>query len=176
MKILQQVKKYCGKEEKSLLRNIFDIALNSRVQLYINLWNVVIWIIISSLLQIWYVEVRISWSMKYFREYLGIRDNESWLYMFVCFLQNTSSKLQLQVQKMKEQCFSIMKLVLMAWWRGWRPLLKWENIIKIEMTSSFINMLISGRSQKGLDHRMVQILLMSDLFWWVWLFFTYACV
>ena len=46
-------KKYCGKEEKLLnFHNIFDISLNSRVQLHINLLNVVVRIIFSSLLQI----------------------------------------------------------------------------------------------------------------------------
>ena len=60
-------KKYCGKEEKLLLisplfHNIFSISLTSRVQLHICLLNVVNWIIFSSILQIWYVEVRISRS------------------------------------------------------------------------------------------------------------------
>ena len=47
-----------------LFHNIFDISLNSRVQWHINLLNVVVWIIFSSLLQIWYVEVRISRSIS----------------------------------------------------------------------------------------------------------------
>ena len=64
-------KKYCGKEEKLLLRSnfssfftIFSIYLTSWVQLHINLLNVVIRIIFSSILQIWYVEVRISRSIS----------------------------------------------------------------------------------------------------------------
>ena len=46
----------------SLFHNIFNISLTSRVQLHIYLSNVVVWIIFSSILQIWYVEVRISRS------------------------------------------------------------------------------------------------------------------
>ena len=59
-------KKYCGKEEKlkiyPLFHNIFDISLTSKVQLHIYLLNVVVWIIFSSILQIWCVKVRISRS------------------------------------------------------------------------------------------------------------------
>ena len=55
--------KYCGKEEKLLL-NIFNISLTSRVQLHIYLLNVVVWIIFSTILQIWCVEVRISRSIS----------------------------------------------------------------------------------------------------------------
>ena len=64
-------KKYCGKEEKLHLRsnsplfhNIFDIALSSRVQLHINLLNVFVQIIFSSILKFWYVDVRISRSVS----------------------------------------------------------------------------------------------------------------
>ena len=59
-------KKYCGKEEKisPLFHNIFDISLMSRVQLHINLLNVVVRIIFSSILKMWYVEVRISRSVS----------------------------------------------------------------------------------------------------------------
>ena len=53
-------KKYCGK----LFHNIFNISLTSRVQLHIYLLNVVVRIIFSSILQIWYVEVRISRSIS----------------------------------------------------------------------------------------------------------------
>ena len=64
-------KKYCGKEEKLLLRsnfssfhNIFNISLTPGVQLHIYLLNVAVRIIFSSILQIWYVEVRISRSIS----------------------------------------------------------------------------------------------------------------
>ena len=52
-----------------LFHSIFTISLTSEVKLHIHLWNVVVWFILSSILQIWYVEVRISW--KYFRESIG---------------------------------------------------------------------------------------------------------
>ena len=71
MKILQQVKYIVEKRRNCssgaispLFHNIFDISLNSRVQLHINLLNVVVRIIFSSILQIWYVEVRISRSIS----------------------------------------------------------------------------------------------------------------
>ena len=59
-------KKYCGKEEKfsPLFHNIFNISLTSRVQLLTYLLNVVVRIIFSSILQPWYVEVRISRSIS----------------------------------------------------------------------------------------------------------------
>ena len=57
-----------------LFHNIFNIPLTSRVQLHIYLLNVVVPIIFSSILQIWYVQVQIS---KYFRESLAIWDNKS---------------------------------------------------------------------------------------------------
>ena len=44
--------------------NIFNISLTSRVQLHIYLLNAVNQIIFSSILQIWYVKVRISWSIS----------------------------------------------------------------------------------------------------------------
>ena len=47
-----------------LFHNIFNISLTSRVQLYIYLLNVVNQISFSSVLQIWYVEVRISRSIS----------------------------------------------------------------------------------------------------------------
>ena len=46
-----------------LFHNIFDISLTSRVQLHTNLLNVVFQIIFSSILKIWYVEIRISRSV-----------------------------------------------------------------------------------------------------------------
>ena len=46
-----------------LFHNIFNISLTSRVQLHIFLLNVVNRISFSSILQIWYVEVRISRSI-----------------------------------------------------------------------------------------------------------------
>ena len=47
-----------------LFHNIFNISLTSRVQLHIYLLNVVNRISFSSILQIWYVEVRISRSIS----------------------------------------------------------------------------------------------------------------
>ena len=47
-----------------LFHNIFNISPTLRVQLHIYLLNVVNWIIFSSILQIWYVEVRISRSIS----------------------------------------------------------------------------------------------------------------
>ena len=71
----------CKRGEISLLfHNIFNISLISRVQLHINLFNAAVWIIFSSVMQIWYVEVLISRS---FTESLGIRDNVSRLYLVV---------------------------------------------------------------------------------------------
>ena len=62
---LTTCKKYCGKEEKLLLRSNFSsfpqyfqyISLTSRVQLHIYLLNVVNWISFSSILQIWSVDL-----------------------------------------------------------------------------------------------------------------------
>ena len=48
------------KKISPLFHNIFNKPLTSRVQLHIYLSNVVVRIIFSSILQIWYVEVRIS--------------------------------------------------------------------------------------------------------------------
>ena len=77
-------KKYQGKEEKLLLRisslfhNIFDTSLTPRVQLHINLLNVVVWIIFffnsENLI------CRGTDILKCFRVSLGIRDNKSWLH------------------------------------------------------------------------------------------------
>ena len=66
---LTTCKKYCGKEEIApLFHNIYNISLISRVQLHIYLlnqmWNVVNRNSFSSILQIWYVEVRISRSIS----------------------------------------------------------------------------------------------------------------
>ena len=47
-----------------LFHNIFNISLTSRVQLHIYLLNVVVRIILSSILQTCYVEVRISRSIS----------------------------------------------------------------------------------------------------------------
>ena len=47
-----------------LFHNIFNISLNSRVQLHIYLLNVALRIIFYSSLQIWYVEVRIYRSIS----------------------------------------------------------------------------------------------------------------
>ena len=47
-----------------LFHNIFNISWISRVQLHIHLLNVVVRFIFSSILQFWYVEVRISRSIS----------------------------------------------------------------------------------------------------------------
>ena len=47
-----------------LFHNIFKISLTSGVRLHIHLLNVVVRLIFSSILQIWYVEVRISRSIS----------------------------------------------------------------------------------------------------------------
>ena len=61
-----------------LFHNIFNISLTSEVKLYIHLVNVVVRFIISSILQIYYVEIRISRSIL---ESLGLRDNTIRLYL-----------------------------------------------------------------------------------------------
>ena len=66
---------------KDLFHNIFNISLTLRAQLHVYLLNVIVRIIFSSILQIWYAEVRIPRSIS--RESLGIRDNESRLYYFL---------------------------------------------------------------------------------------------
>ena len=50
-----------------LFHNIFNVSLTSVVmvvKLHIRLWNVVVRFIFSSILQIWYVEIRISRSIS----------------------------------------------------------------------------------------------------------------
>ena len=48
-----------------LFSTIFSVYLFSGVKLHIHLWNVVVWFIFfSSILQIWYVEIRISRSIS----------------------------------------------------------------------------------------------------------------
>ena len=76
--------KYCGKEEKLLLRRnfssfpqYFQYISNLGVELHIHLFNMVGRLIASSILQFGYVEVWISRSIS---QSLGIRDNESRLY------------------------------------------------------------------------------------------------
>ena len=83
--------KYCGKEEKLHLRSNFssiqqyisNISLTPRVQLHINLLNVLNRIIIF--LNSANLICRSTDISKYFRESLGIRDNESRLYLNVLF-------------------------------------------------------------------------------------------
>ena len=75
---------YCGKEEKLLLsplfHNIFYISLTSRVQLSIYLLKVVNRISFFFLNSVNLI-CRSTDISKYFRESLGLRDNESWLYL-----------------------------------------------------------------------------------------------
>ena len=58
--------KYCRKKGaiSPLFHNIFNISLTSKVQLPISLLNVVNQIFFSSILQTWYVELRISRSIS----------------------------------------------------------------------------------------------------------------
>ena len=87
MKLWQQVTKYCGKEEKLLLRSNFSsfphyfiyIFLTSGVKLHIHLLNVVIQFIVFLTLSTLICQgTDIS---KCFSESLGIRDNQSRLYL-----------------------------------------------------------------------------------------------
>ena len=66
-KILWNRGEITPKEQFLLFSTIFSIHfvyLTSGVKLYTHLWNVVVRIIFSSILQIWYVEVRISRSIS----------------------------------------------------------------------------------------------------------------
>ena len=64
-KILWKKRRNCSKGAISpLFHNIFNISRISRVQLHIHLLNVVVRFIFSSILQFWYVEVRISRSIS----------------------------------------------------------------------------------------------------------------
>ena len=70
MKLWQPVTKYCGKEEKLLLRSNFSSFphyfiykfLTSGVKLHIQLLNVLFNLLFSSLSQLWYLEV-IQWVL-----------------------------------------------------------------------------------------------------------------
>ena len=79
-------KKYCGKEEKllgaisPLFHIFFDISLTPRVQLNIHLLNMVVRIIFF--LKSENLICRGTDISKCFRESLGIRDNESRLYLY----------------------------------------------------------------------------------------------
>ena len=88
MEFWQQVTKYCGKEEKLLLRSNFTsfphyfiyIFLTSGVRLHIHLLNVVVqFIVLLTLSTLICPGTDIS---KCFSVSLGIRDNESRLYMW----------------------------------------------------------------------------------------------
>ena len=69
----------CGKEEKSpLFHNTFSISLFSGIKLHIHLWNVVIWFIFFP--HFCKSDRSIYGISKYFRESLGLRNNESRLY------------------------------------------------------------------------------------------------
>ena len=63
-KILWKRGEIAPKEQFLLFSTIFSMYLTSGVKLYIHLWNVVVRFIFSSILQIWYVEVRISRSIS----------------------------------------------------------------------------------------------------------------
>ena len=64
-----------------LFHNIFNISLTSRVQLHIYLLNVVVRILFS--LNSANLICRGTDISKYFRESLGIRDNESTVFSFI---------------------------------------------------------------------------------------------
>ena len=78
-----------------LFHNVFDISLTSRVQLHINLLNAVVRIIFF--LNSENLICRGTDISKCFREPLGIRDNESRLYM-VYFTRKLSKKMQIQTR------------------------------------------------------------------------------
>ena len=63
-KNIVEKRRNCSSAISPLFHNIFNISLVSRVQLHIYLLNVVNWISFSSILQIWYVEVRIYRSIS----------------------------------------------------------------------------------------------------------------
>ena len=80
--IWQQAAKYCGKEEISpLSHNNFNTSLTSEVKLHIHLLNVAVRFIVF--LNSANLICRGTNVSKCFRESLGIRDNESWLYLFI---------------------------------------------------------------------------------------------
>ena len=90
MKIWQQVKnivekrRNCSKGAISpLFHNIFNISLTSRVQLHIYLLNVVNRISSPTPPNSANLICRSTDISKYFRESLGIRDNESRLYIYI---------------------------------------------------------------------------------------------
>ena len=56
------------------------ILLTKGVKLHVHLWNLVVPLVFSSILHIWYVEVRMSQSVS--EGSLRLWDNESWLYLF----------------------------------------------------------------------------------------------
>ena len=60
VEIKQKVTKYWGNFSSFL--QYFQISLTSGVKVHIHFWNRVVWFILSSILQIWYVEVQISGS------------------------------------------------------------------------------------------------------------------
>ena len=79
------MRKYCGKREKLLLRNfssfhnILSMSLTSGIKIHIHLLNVFVQVIVfltpATLI------FRGTDILKCFRESLGIRDNESRLYI-----------------------------------------------------------------------------------------------
>ena len=83
----EQVTKYCGKEEKLLLRSNFSsfpqnfqyISTGVKLHIHVHLLNVVVRFIFflnsSNLI------CQGTGISKYFRESIGLRANESWLYM-----------------------------------------------------------------------------------------------
>ena len=74
-KILWKRGEMANKEQFLLFfHTIFNISLTSQVKLHIHLWNVVVRFVVSSNLQIQYVEVRIS---RIISESLGLQDNKS---------------------------------------------------------------------------------------------------
>ena len=78
-----------------LFHYVFTISLNSGVKFHIHLWNVVVWLFFSSILQIWYVEVRISRRIS--DSPLRLWDYKSQLY-HICPTGTDSPKQTVQTQ------------------------------------------------------------------------------
>ena len=81
-KLLWKRGEIAPKEQFLLFSTIFSIYLLHRNQIAYSFVKCGRLIYFSTVPQFWYVEVRISW--KYFRESLGLKDNESQLYLLTC--------------------------------------------------------------------------------------------
>ena len=86
--------KYCGQEEKLLLRSnfssfpqLFQYTFNCMSQITYSFVNCGCLIYFFSVLQIWYVKVWMD-ILKYFRESLVLPDNKSQLYLYILVFMN----------------------------------------------------------------------------------------